>query len=367
MTYGKGLGGTFGGGPLVAIGQPSSEVGDTDPITFEFTDEPDDAPLPGGWEHFVFTFDPTYVATAEPDPTLYYRVYEGLGLWDYARNPSAGSPFEERGVAAAPRGVITGRNVRVSVVFESPLRLFRPAEDFTLELIVAVRASDDLGSYVGGRVRAVWGAASAWTTPLSLQAVQATASVPTVLATATFGPYNAVMDLWAASPRHMIDVTARDGTLTVALDNTIAVTHAPISLDRPSKVGIIARIYRRSGLLFTGVPAIAAVQLRTLRDEARMGPPPQVPGDRHYETPVLTQVELPVRDMEARGILRRVGARAWRFAQDVTTEVQGEMRTWRVGDVVRAVERYAGQPIVPVVIDLATARAERSGTAPGNG
>ena len=185
MTWGQGYGLPWGSGSLVGVAEPTSQVGGP-PITFDLTDEPD-GPLPGCWETYVLD---TGVAgdvtvSAEGSPDVYYRVLSGLGLWAYTRAPvisGVGVPFQERGVAAGPAGVLVGRNARMAVVLASPMTLLGDKdEELFYEVSLGLRFTTAPYGFVGGRARAKW-EAGVWTTPMALEAVMAIGQAPTVLA-----------------------------------------------------------------------------------------------------------------------------------------------------------------------------------------
>ena len=120
MTWGLGYGNIYGGGPLAATDSALAAIAG-DPVTFDFTDEADNPFLPGAWEHYALEHDGAGAVawSQEPDPDDFFRIVDGLGLWAFASVPALpapATPYAERGYAAGPRGVLEGRNARVSAV-----------------------------------------------------------------------------------------------------------------------------------------------------------------------------------------------------------------------------------------------------------
>jgi hypothetical protein len=357
LTWGQGHGTAFGGEPLEEVADPRSEVGE-DPITFDMTDEPN-GPLPGAWDRYEYTVSGGLIAgSAEADPDAYYRVVDGRGLWAYIRTPATGQPYSERGVAASPRGVLQGRNGRVAVLLDSVLPMLDAKQDeLWYEVIAGLRTDDGGTSYVGGRVFARW-LGGAWDTPLLIEAVRADGAPPAVLATATL-PDLSGLALWRVSLTHELSVEVRDGTLRVEFDGTIVI-EVDVAETGPARPIILARVYRRLGLLLTPVPVVVSVQCQTLRDIDKLGVPLAALGPtEQFEAPLHGQIVLPLAELLALGHVKRVGGRLWEFTQDVETDVGGVEYLWKTGDVVRATEPYSGQVFTSVAPDLARVRAKR--------
>jgi hypothetical protein len=362
VSFGRGYGTPFGGGPVEPVTNPISEVGDELPITFDFTDDPD-GPLGGAWETFkVTTSGASVAAVAETSPNLYFSTRGGLGWWRYRRSPVTGNPFDEQGFAAAPTGILTSKNAEVAVAFKSPHKLLATAQNgqtqdgFTLDITVAVRASDDLTTYIGGRLRALW-ANGVWQTAM-LEAVNAVAATPVALAAMIFPPFNEPEDVWQNRDLHELRVRIVEGKLTVTLDGAYTVS-ADVNPSRASnKAGLLVRSYATRGLVWTTLPCVAAFSLRSLRVLSALGGPPIIPGAIEMEAPQLPMLQLPLDELTAQGYFKRTGGRTWECVTEVTTDVLGVQRLWEPGNVVRSVEEYTSG-LAPVVVDLAVLRARR--------
>lgn len=359
-----GWGSAFGGTPIVPVSNPAAGINGDSPITVDFSDAIDGS-LPGGWEALVLADDGAGVQTgsAEPSPSSYFRVVGGRAGWFYRRIPAVPPPaaqFEEHGAVASPQGIVVGRNAEVAVLFDAPPRLLDgSADQFVLDVAVGLRARDDGMAWVGGRARAEW-AAGAWTVPIAVEAVAASGGPPAVLAAATIPTLNDPTDVWDASPLHELRVSVRGGVLRVALDGVVAV-EAAVANASGSKVVVVARVYNRVGAGIVPTPAIAAVQFRTLRDPERLGPPPAIGGDIDLDAPIVPKMHLPLGDLLDKGLLRRVGSRAFVATADVSVEVPNGRYAFATGDVIRALEPYEGQLMTSVVRDLAAHRTRRDG------
>lgn len=362
MSFGSGYGESFGGTGVEPVTSPASVV-NGGPISFEFSDEGNN-PLPGPWAFLVLADDgfgnkSTTAETVAEAPQR-FRVVEGVAGWFYRRAPSLPGPgvaYEEHGALASPQSILTGRNGEVAVVFRAPpLVQDETADEFKFELLIGLRASADLTTYVGGRVRAEW-AAGVWTTPLAVEAVSAAGLAPVVLATAPLPDIPDLIDVWDSTPTHELKVTVRNGALSVELDGHILAT-AAIPDNASVTPFILVRAWNRKGATLDPVASLLGIALRTLRDPARLGPPPQILGDIDLENPTLPRVHLPLEDMVAKGIFKRQGSRSFVATQDVNID---DVIAFETGDVVRATEPYEGQLLTVCVVDLAQLRAERRG------
>lgn len=358
MSWGAGFGGGWGGGPLVAIPNPLSQIAG-DPTSFDFTDEPD-GPIPGSWEFYQLTTTAGAVAGgAEPSPSTYYKVKNGLGLWAYTRSPVSGDPFLEQGVAASPSSTLEGRNSRVAAFFVNPVPLLGPgADEFVFEVIVGVRLEDEGTRFVGGRARAHWTSGGGWAPALAVEAVQALSAAPTVLSSATLPETVKDTDLWTNSSQHEVEVEIREGSLTVTFDGHVQ-TSAVVPADGPGKALLLARVYNRFGTSIVPQPALIGMQLQSLRDAVRLGPAPQLPGDVGYEAPQLPIRELPASVLLDGALWKRVGARVFEAKTDQEHDVGGNSYVFDEGDLVRATERVQGQFLIPVVPALDRIRGRR--------
>lgn len=360
MSFGVGFGQPFGAEPLVSVGPIVSEVAG-DPVTYDFTDEPD-GPLPGTWEPYQYSQAAGVITgSSEPNPNMYYRVLDGLGLWAYSRSPVVGDPYVERGVAASPAGILVGRDSRLAAIFRSPLDLLDGAQDaLVFEVIVGARVVGAGATFVGGRARAEW-AAGVWTTPLAVEAVSASEAPPAVIATAVPPDLPDLTDIWAASPFHELIVELRGEQLDVSLDGVVRVS-VVVPQDGPAKPVLIARTYQRLGTLITPIPIFQGFQLQSLRDIERLGGGPQLLGDAHYDGPTLPTSGVVLLTYELlfdKAFWKRIGGRSFQVVQDHEAEVQGTRSVWLTGDVARAVSKVTQQTFIPVVPDLAHARSRR--------
>lgn len=339
------------------MSQPVSEIGSTEPITFDFTDEAN-GPLPGGWEFYSHQTNGG-VVTGEPEPTpgAFFTVRDKLGWWHYLRAPALGSPFDERGYVASPTGVIISRNARAAVVVRTPPSLLNPRafDALTWEVEVALRGNDNLTDCVAARVRSTWVSGLGWTIPVAVDAIRRAGSPPAVLGTAVIDlpdPF----DIWGAGHDGLIEVSAevRDGVLTAALGGVVAVQAAvPF---RDGKPGLFVRVEALQGLARTSLPAVAGFQLQSLRDMQRLGPSAEIPGSIHMEAVQKPTVSVPIRDWLERQFLRRKGSRQFEVLQDLDATIQESRIGLRVGNIIRAVEPYVGQELTQIVIDLQAMR-----------
>lgn len=365
---GRGYGAPFGGDALIPVTDPTTKVGDL-PITYDFTDETDGAPLPGVWERFAVTTNGSSLsAIAEAAPDTYFKAMSGLGLWAY--NKTAGNPFTERGYAASPSGVLTTRNAELAVALKSPHLLLRDAralqgvDSFVLDVTLAMRANDDLTRYVGARLRAQW-SAGAWQ-PAVLEAVLSNGTAPPgVLATATLPPLNEPGDVWENNVRHELRLRVVDGAVTASLDGVYEATGTVSQANASNKPGLLVRSYVLLGSALTPLPAIVAFQLRTLRDSARPGGAPLIQGQVFdLEAPQLPTIQLPMDELTDNGYFKRTGGRSWECILEVETDTFGVRRLWKPGNIVRSLEEFA-PGLLPVVPDLGHLRGERTREAGG--
>ncbi len=230
-----------------------------------------------------------------------------------------------------------------------------------MEIIVGVRTSDDVTSYVGARAVAEW-VSGVWTVPVAFDLISAAGAAPSVLASASFDHGPDPTDPWNAGEYSEVRVRVRGTRLEAWLSWSQAhLVIDPAPGGESSKVLIAARVYEMRSTAIGSFPAIAGIQLRTLRDIDRLGPPPQHdPRHADMEAPQLPMMRLPLADLVEQGFFVRDGARTYRAAQDVTTSVQGVEYTFPEGTLVRAVEPIESQTFVPVVADLAAIRNARS-------
>lgn len=362
MVFGSGYGVPFGGGTPGPLASPASVVG-APPVVFDFSSDADGA-LPGAWEFFALADDGTgaKLGSGEAVPTTYFRVVGGLGWWRFTRAPvvpGVGAPFVECGYVASPVGVLLSRDAEVAVAFVAPTELLDARQDeFQLEVMIGLRATDDAASFVGGRARAVW-QAGVWTTPVALEVVRAQGFAPAVLASAVFDPPNDPTEWWRTGHFSELAVTLREGTLTATL-NGMSVVQAAVPDADGTKVCIFARVFNRLGGVLTSVPALGAVRLRSLRDLGRFGSTPVIVGEAGLIAPQLPMLRVPLQGLLDGGFVRRMGARAFQVSQDVTVEVAGQPSTLlRAGERFVTTETFVGQELVPVFADFAGMRARR--------
>ena len=362
MSYGRGYGVPWGGGPLTPVSSPTSEVGG-EPVTIDFTDEPD-GKFPSSWEFFVRTFDPTLVATPDPTPfPAHYRVEGGRAWFAYDRQPSVGAPYQEVGYYAAPTGIVLGPNVEVGVIFVPPTALLDPyADSFSFEVGLALRADAGVANFVGARVRAEY-SGGVWTTPVALEAVQATGGDPSAIASHAFAPDDLrdLIDVWV--PQALAELRVRlVGSELIATLNGVWIASATVPFVRGAspKVAVFARAVNTRGVSRVTAPSIAALQFRTLRDLTNLKPAKALPGHAEIDTPPLdSQMLLPLADLVSKGLFKRRGGRQWVAAQDCIVEVRERRYAFKPGNIVRSVEPFVGQDEVPCVFDLALMRANR--------
>jgi hypothetical protein len=359
MSVGRGVGIPWGGAALTAD-TPETFIHNA-PYTFDFTDEPD-GDVPGSWEFYTYSVTGGVVtSTQEATPSTYFQISDGLGLWNYDRAPSAGDPYTERGAIAAPLGIVTGRNPRLSILFRSPTLLLDFSEDeLVFELIGGVRSNNDADTFVGGQISAHWGTGVGWDVPLAVEAISSSGALPVgVLGAATLFEVNEDLDYWDTAAIHELEVTVIEGVLTVKLDGVhIVETAVTITDDVLPVVG--ARIYHLTSGTITPVAAIVGVQVSMARSSAKnVLPAPLIPGDISLETGTPPFIMLPLRDMIEQGALKRHGSHTFEFTDDYDTDVGGAMRTWNVGSRVRSLDRYNGEEFSRVVIDLAYERSKR--------
>jgi hypothetical protein len=357
MSVGRGFGIPWGGEALVSD-DPATSPGDL-PYSFDFTDEPD-GPLPGLWAFFRYGISGGVVSPQEELSPTYFKVEDGLGLWNYSRIPSAGDPYAERGIAASPIGVVTGRNSRVSVLFRSPPLLLDPlASSFSFEVIIGLRSDSTSVPYIGGGISASWTALSGWVNPLQVVVVRSTDSIPpTTLATATPFTVNEILDHWDVRDIHDFVVEVRERVVTASLDGVILSSVTASSSDDVGPV-ILARIFNVVGGVIVPVPALVGVQLSVQKDDTRLGPTPDILGEVSLDSSVLPTFSLPLQDLCDQGLFKRIGSRTFEACTDVDTNVLGDEKSWPTGSRVRALDKFVGQELSRVVIDLGYERAKR--------
>jgi len=346
MTFGFRYGTPFGGGDA-SLDQPQSDVAGP-PVVLEFENEPDGG-LPGSWSFYAFERDGVGGLdwVAEPDPPTYYRVVDGLGLWQYSRSPAVpgvGNPFNERGVAAGPNGVLNGRNALVTVVARQPALLLDPSTDeFLYDVTVVLRLDPQAGAWVGARMRAEW-SSGVWTTPLTLEALSSGDGVePVVLDSAQAHPDVSGLDVWRNQPNAELQVEVRGTDLTAVIDGVV-VLETQVPAPSRSQLAIVSRIYNRQGAGIYPVPAIVGAEFKTLRDFENLGSPPAIPGPVHLDAPVFQEmVKLPITDLLERGLIRRIRGRQFKFAGETEVEVGTNRYRFGDGEVVRITEQYVGQ------------------------
>lgn len=340
--------------PVSVVGQPQ--------VVLDFAGLPD-GPFPPGWVRVLLADDGTGVKTgvSEPTPDTYFKVAGGLGWWDYTRVPAVPGPsvpFDEHGYAASPVGVLTSRDARVGVSFVSPPRLLDiGADEFVLEVIVGLRASDDATVFVGARARAEW-SAGIWTTPIALEIVQASGGLPVVLVSAVFDDLNTPIDAWLANPFGELLATLREGTFVAAL-NGIAEISAAVPDAGGQQPFVFVRVFNRTGSTLVSPPSVAEVRLLSLRDAENPGPTPAIAGDWSLVAPQLPMTRLPLQGLTDADLFARKGARVFEAVKDVEIDVMGTKNLFRQGERVIAVEPFVGQDLVPIYADLAGQRARR--------
>lgn len=347
----------WGAGPLEA--GTVSRIGV--PLSYDFSDEPDGAEFPGAWEFFAFTTTAGVVTgEAEPDPTTYFSIQDGLGYWHYDRVPLA-DPYVERGFGASPAAALEGRNARMEVAAVAPTDLLDQAKDkLVWEVTLVLRANDTLTDYVGVRARAVWEQGLGWTTPLVLELVRAQGLLPVVLESVVVDAARDAVDTWAAGPqlggRTLAGLSAevRNGQLVGRLNGILELTAAVPDIGR-NKPGLLVKVHRQVGVALEPLPSVLGVAMVSLRDLERLGPSASLLGETEA-APIEDTRSLPVAEWLALGFLKRMGARQFEVVVDFDAHVLETQHGLRIGDVLRAVEPYAGQLLTACILDLKQAR-----------
>lgn len=365
MTVGLGNGGPYGDDVLVADpdGLQLSPIAG-DPITFDFTDEPD-GPLPGLWENYILSHDGAGAISwgEEPAPDTFFLISGGLALWNYTRTPPAPGltdPFTEQGYAAGPRAVLEGRNARVSAIVRQPVALLDADQDeLNYSVTIALRVDPVTGSWTGARMRAVW-QSGVWVTPLVLEVVRATGGDPVVLDSAAPTPTPDLLDIWETQQNAELIVELRGGTLVATLDGIVELT-VQVPADGQPKVAFLAETTQLLGTTITPLPTILAVQIQSLRDLERLGPPPAIPGSSHLEAfPFVDTFALPIRDMLDQGLLKQITGRQFQFKEDTEVTVAEHLKyTFNQGEVIRLQEKLTSQNFIPCIRDLHYERSKQ--------
>ncbi len=367
MSFGSGFGVPFGGSGVTAISSPVSEIAAEDPITFDFSDEPD-GPLPGQWEFFILEDDGAGNLTGllESNPNAFFRIAGGLGLWDFTRSPATGSPFQEQGVAASPLGIIQGRNAELAIAFVPPPKLLVAAQDeFFLEVTAGLRMSANGTSFVGARARSRW-VAGVWVEPVAFEIVHGAQATPAVLAAAVFD-YPNPLDPWCAGPLAEVRVILRGSNLKAELSGAQALLEVdPVPIIADARPFVMVRVYNRLGNVFTAPPIVAGVQLQTLRDSERLGSAPCVEGHEQLKAPLHQgATRLPVRALESQGFLRQKGGRVFEVIKSFEVDEAGVRSVFNAGNRLIVTEPVQNQALMPVSVDLAHIRGlkEKAGQA----
>jgi hypothetical protein len=224
------------------------------------------------------------------------------------------------------------------------------------EVIVGLQANTEVNEYVGARVRSRWATGSGWLLPLEVDVVQGAPDVP--LGIASLGDVKP-LDLWRTSGIHELQAELVDGILTASFDGVVGVSQAVPVFGRTRPL-LVARVYSMVAGVITPRPVFWGIQLQTLHPSQRVGPSPDIPGDiRSFESPILPVIHLPLGDLETKGFFKRMGSRSWQATQDVETNINGTRRYWPQGTVVRAMEKYVRQEMVPVIPDYRYIRGKR--------
>lgn len=359
MTWGRGLGVPFGGGPLIATEQPLSEIAG-EPTSFDFTDEPNGR-LPGLWEAYALEHNGVggVVWSAEPMPATYFRVAGALSLWQYTRAPAlpgVGAPFTERGFAAGPSGVVEGRNLRASVVARQPLILLddEDSDEFVYNIGLAVRLDPARPRWVGAQMRARWTSAGGWVTPLILEVLAADGSEPAIIASVVPDPvlYPRPTDIWQNQPNAELEVEVRGTDLVATISGVLTVAAQVPDDNGASQVAMFASVYDRTGPSIIPQPALVAAQFQSLRDFSKLGPPPQIPGALHLEAPSFPMLKMPVRALLDAKLIKQLRGRQFQFIQDSQVVVQHQTFFFKAGEVIRTHERLGAQEFIPATRDL---------------
>ncbi len=356
MTWGRGFGVPYGGGPVIAVDQPLSEIAG-EPTTFVFTDEPDGR-LPGLWGFFALEHDGAggVVWSEEPTPNAFFRVAGGFGLWDYTRAPSLPGPtdpFSERGYVATPLNVLEGRNARASVILRQPeVLLDDSADEFVWRAAIALRLDSQGPAWVGARMRAEW-AAGVWTSELVLEIIVEDGTGETVVATASLPEFPDLVDVWRTQDQAELEVELRDTTLKATVSGVISVEAQVPGVNR-AQVALLFEVFNRFGATLVAPPSVIAAQFQSLRDFSALGPPPQLPGALHLEAPEFAEMfPLPVLDLFAKKLIKRLRGRQIQFLQDTSVEIPGSGTfVFNQGEVVRLREKLSSQEFVPSTRDL---------------
>jgi hypothetical protein len=361
MVWGRGQGVPWGGGPVIATEQPLSEIAGA-PTSFDFTDEPDGR-LPGLWEAYALERDGLggVVWSAEPSPETFFRVVDGLALWQFTRSPALPPPataYTERGYAAGPSAVAEGRNARASVIARQPESLLDAdyADEFVYSVGLALRLDPSQPRWVGARMRARW-SAGVWVEPFVLEVVAADGGEPVVLASLV---PDAPLDIWRTQPNAEIAVELRGTEIIATVDGVVELTAQVPDDNYDSQVAVLAQVFNRSGPSIVPLPALVGVMVQSLRDDARPGPSPQIPGALHLEAPDFPMMSLPIRDLLDAKLLKQLRGRQFQFTQDTEVEVQHQKFAFKAGEVVRIREKLTTQEFTPTTRDLHFERSRRT-------
>jgi hypothetical protein len=346
------------------VDQPLAEVGG-EPTTFDFTDELD-GPLPGAWEYYVLetTSGGDVTWSPEPDPPTFFRIEGGFAGWGYRRAPTlpgVGVAFSERGYAASPRNLLEGRNARACIIARSPLDLMPDidADEFVYRVGIALQLDTTSGSWVGAEMRAVRQGAT-FTEEMVLELHQATGAAPVVVATASLPADVYPLDIWRNQDNAELSVELVDGLLTARLNGVVEVS-AQVIAEGPAQVAFFAAVYERRGAFITPRLPVVGVQALSLRDGARLGPPPQVPGAPHLESPSFPMLNFPIRGLLDAKLIKQVSGRQFEFMEDAEVTVQHQTFRFDAGEVVRIQQRYTSQELVPAIRDLHVERSRKKG------
>jgi hypothetical protein len=234
-------------------------------------------------------------------------------------------------------------------------------DEFNFRVAIALRLDPATGGWVGVQMRAAW-QAGVWVVPLTLEVVSATGANPVVLGSVTPPATPDLLDVWRTQPNAELVAELRGDVLTATLDGVITVS-AQVPADGQARMALLVEASLLTGAVLTAVPTVVAVQVQSLRDLERLGPPPAILGAAHLEAPSFPTLGLPLRGLIDSDLVKQLNGRQFQFTQDTEVIVGHLTFTFDQGEVVRAHERFGSQEFVACTRDLHFERSKKKGQA----